>query len=94
VNLARINNGNDCVSSDASLFGKAGVVNPRCFEDNIQWAGGPQLLMPLVYAASSARSLALTLRLFRASTSRHPPNLEAMQGGGGFQVLAVLIQAK
>jgi hypothetical protein len=94
VNLARINNGNDCVSSDASLFGKAGVVNPRCFEDNIQWAGGPQLLMPLVYAASSARSLALTLRLFRASTSRHPPNLEAMQGGGGFQVLAVLIQGK
>ena len=94
VNLARINNGNDCVSSDASFFGKAGVVNPRCFEDNIQWAGGPQLLMPLVYAASSARSLALTLRLFRASTSRHPPNLEAMQGGGGFQVLAVLIQGK
>lgn len=94
VNLARINNGNDCVSSDASLFGKAGVVNPRCFEDNVQWAGGPQILMPLVYAASSARSLALTLRLFRASTNRHPPNLEAMQGGGGFQVLAVLIQGK
>jgi hypothetical protein len=94
VNLARINNGNDCVSSDASFFGKAGVVNPRCFEDNIQWAGGPQILMPLVYAASSARSLALTLRLFRASTNRHPPNLEAMQGGGGFQVLAVLIQGK
>ena len=94
VNLARINNGNDCVSSDASLFGKSGVVNPRCFEDNIQWAGGPQILMPLVYAASSARSLALTLRLFRASTHRHPPNLEAMQGGGGFQVLALLIQGK
>mmetsp|Transcript_52944 Transcript_52944/g.59928 ORF Transcript_52944/g.59928 Transcript_52944/m.59928 type:complete len:3670 (+) Transcript_52944:117-11126(+) len=94
VNLARINNGNDCVSSDASLFGKSGVVNPRCFEDNIQWAGGPQILMPLIYAASSARSLALTLRLFRASTHRHPPNLEAMQGGGGFQVLAILIQGK
>ena len=94
VNLARTNNGNDCVSSDASLFGKAGLVNPRCFEDNIQWAGGPQILMPLVYAAASARSLALTLRLFRASIHRHPPNLEAMQGGGGFQVLAVLIQAK
>ena len=94
VNLARINNGNDCVSSDASLFGKSGVVNPRCFEDNIQWAGGPQILMPLIYAASSARSLALTLRLFRASTHRHPPNLESMQGGGGFQVLAILIQGK
>jgi len=94
VNLARINNCNDCISTDASLFGKAGVVNPRCFEDNIQWAGGPQILMPLVYAAPSARSLALTLRLFRASTDRHPPNLEAMQGGGGYQVLAILIQGK
>ncbi|VEU36285.1 unnamed protein product [Pseudo-nitzschia multistriata] len=94
VNLARINNGNDCISTDASLFGKAGAVNPRCFEDNIQWAGGPEVLMPLVYAAPSARSLALTLRLFRASTNRHPPNLEAMQGGGGFQVLAILIQGK
>jgi len=94
VNLARINNGNDCISTDASLFGKAGIVNPRCFKDNIQWAGGPQILMPLVYAAPSARSLALTLRLFRASTNRHPPNLEAMQGGGGFQVLAILIQGK
>lgn len=94
INLARINNGNECVSSDASLYGKAGVVNPRCFEDNIQWVGGPQILMPLVYVAASARSLALTLRLFRASTNRHPPNLEAMQGGGGFQILAVLIQGK
>ncbi|KAL3922392.1 MAG: hypothetical protein SGILL_002229 [Bacillariaceae sp.] len=94
VNLARINNLNELVSSDASLFGKAGIVNPRCFEDNIQWAGGPQILMPLVYAAPSAKSLALTLRLFRASTNRHPPNLEAMQSGGGFQILAILIQGK
>jgi hypothetical protein len=94
ANLARINNLNELVSSDASLFGKAGIVNPRCFEDNIQWAGGPQILMPLVYTAPSARSLALTLRLFRASTNRHPPNLEDMQSGGGFQILAVLIQGK
>ncbi|KAL3923251.1 MAG: hypothetical protein SGILL_001759, partial [Bacillariaceae sp.] len=94
ANLARINNLNELVSSDASLFGKAGIVNPRCFEDNIQWAGGPQILMPLVYAAPSAKSLVLTLRLFRASTNRHPPNLEAMQSGGGFQILAILIQGK
>jgi Beige/BEACH domain/PH domain associated with Beige/BEACH len=94
VNLARMNNNNDIVSSDASLFGKAGIVNPRCFEDNVQWAGGPHILMPLVYAAPSARTLALALRLFRASTNRHPPNLEAMQGGGGFQILAILIKGK
>lgn len=94
VNVARINNGNENTSSDASLFGRTSVVNPRCFEDNIQWAGGPQILMPLVYSTSSARSLVLTLRLFRASTNRHPPNLEAMQGGGGYQILAILIQGK
>ncbi|KAG7347447.1 WD40 repeat-containing protein [Nitzschia inconspicua] len=94
VNIARLNSSNELVSSDASLFGKAGIVNPRCFEDNVQWAGGPHILMLLVYAALSARSLALALRLFRASTVRHPPNLEAMQSGGGFQILAVLIQGK
>lgn len=94
INLARINMGNELVSTDASVYGKAGVVNPRCFADNVQWAGGPELLMPLVYAAKSPKSLALAMRLMRASTNRHPPNLEAMQGGGGYQMLAVLIQGK
>jgi hypothetical protein len=94
INMARINSNNEFVSSDAAFYGKAGVVTPRCFADNVQWGGGPKLLMPLVYAANSARSMALALRLIRASTNRHPPNLEALQGGGGYQTLAVLIQGK
>jgi hypothetical protein len=94
INMARINASNEFVSTDAAIYGKAGVVNPRCFADNVQWAGGPQILMPLIFAAKSPKSLALALRLIRASTNRHPPNLEAMQGGGGFQMLAVLIQGK
>ena len=94
VNLARINGGNEVVSTDASVYGKAGIVHPKCFADNVQWAGGPELLMPVVNAADSSSHLALALRLMRASTNRHPPNLEAMQGGGGFQMLAVLLQGK
>ena len=94
VNLARINGSNEVTSTDASLYGKAGIVHPKCFADNVQWAGGPELLMPVVNAAESSSHLALALRLMRASTNRHPPNLEAMQGGGGFQMLAVLLQGK
>mmetsp|Transcript_31498 Transcript_31498/g.76019 ORF Transcript_31498/g.76019 Transcript_31498/m.76019 type:complete len:3637 (+) Transcript_31498:249-11159(+) len=94
INMARINSNNEVVSSDAAVYGKGGVVTPRCFADNVQWGGGPKLLMPLVYAANSSRSMALALRLIKASTNRHPPNLESMQGGGGYQTLAVLIQGK
>ena len=94
VNMARINTGNEAVSTDASVFGKAGIVTPRCFADNVQWAGGPEVLMPIVNAANSGGSLALAMRLIHASTDRHPPNLQAMQGGGGFQMLAVLLQGK
>ena len=94
INMARVNSSNEMVSTSAAIYGKAGVVTPRCFADNVQWAGGPQIMMPLMYAASSPRSVVLALRLIRSSTSRHPPNLEAMQGGGGFQMLAVLIQGK
>eukprot|EP00980_Cylindrotheca_fusiformis_P008522 scaffold1807_cov140-Cylindrotheca_fusiformis.AAC.14 len=94
TNMARINSNNEVVSSDAGFYGKAGVVTPRCFADNVQWGGGPKLLMPLVYAANSSRSMALALRLIRASTNRHPPNLEDLQGGGGYQTLAVLIQGR
>jgi hypothetical protein len=94
INMARMNGSNEVVSTDAALYGKAGTVKPRCFADNIQWVGGPEVLMPVVNAAASVSSLALALRLVRASTNRHPPNLEAMQGGGGFQMLAVLLQGK
>jgi hypothetical protein len=94
INMARLNISNEVVSTDAAVYGKAGIVTPRCFADNVQWVGGPEILMPVVNAASSSGSLALALRLIRASTSRHPPNLEAMQGGGGFQMLAVLLQGK
>ena len=94
MNLARINSSNEFVSTSASVYGKAGVVTPRCFADNVQWIGGPQIMMPLTFATTSSKSLALALRLIRSSTNRHPPNLEAMQGGGGFQMLAFLIQGK
>lgn len=94
INMARMNASNEFVSTDAAVYGKAGVVNPRCFADSVQWAGGPEMLMPLIYAATSSKSLSLAMRLIRASTNRHPPNLEAMQSGGGFQMLAVLIQGK
>lgn len=94
VNVARINASKDDVSSDAVVYGGGSVVSPYCFADNLQWAGGPSILLPIVNAAQSGRSLALALRLVRESVHRHPPNLEMLQAGGGYKMLAVLLRQK
>ncbi|CAB9525814.1 Lipopolysaccharide-responsive and beige-like anchor protein [Seminavis robusta] len=94
VNLARINATNETASTDAIVHGKASVVAPNCFADNLQWVGGPSVLLPVVNATRSVRSIALSLRLIRASTHRHTPNLQMMQAGGGYRMLAVLLKEK
>ena len=50
--------------------------------------------MPIVNAAQSSSSLALSLRMIRESVRRHPPNLEMLQAGGGYRMLALLIRQK
>lgn len=94
VNLARINATNETASTDALVHGKGSVVSPNCFADNLQWVGGPAVLLPVVNAARSVQSIALSLRLVRASTHRHTPNLQMMQAGGGYRMLAVLLKEK
>ena len=94
VNVARINSSKEDVSSDATVYGNGSVISPCCFADNIQWVGGPSILLPIVNAAQSRRSLALALRLVRESVHRHPPNLEMLQAGGGYKMLAVLLRQK
>jgi hypothetical protein len=94
VNVARINASKEDVSSDAIVYGNGSVMSPYCFADNIQWVGGPSILLPIVNATQSGRSLALALRLVRESVHRHPPNLEMLQAGGGYKMLAVLLRQK
>jgi hypothetical protein len=50
--------------------------------------------MPIVSAADSSRTLSLSLEILRECCRRHQPNREAMQGGGGYGILAVLLQEK
>lgn len=94
VNLAKLSFLNDGVSTDAIVYGRDSVVVPLSFADNLQWAGGPEILMPLVNAANSSRSLALTLELIREGARCHQPNLQMLQAGGGYRVLGVLLQEK
>lgn len=91
-NVARINSSNDPVSTDAIVYGTGSVVSPHGFADNVQWAGGPSIMMPIVNAARSEKTLALALRLIRASVHRHSPNLEMLQAGGGYKMLANLLR--
>ena len=94
MNIARINSSNESVSIDAVVYGIGSVVSPHCFADNVQWVGGPSVLVPIVNAARSTRTMALALRLIRESVHRHPPNLEMLQAGGGYRMLAVLLRQK
>jgi Beige/BEACH domain/PH domain associated with Beige/BEACH len=94
VNLARLNFANDCVASDAVIYGRSSSAGPTTFADSLQWAGGPALLMPLVSAARVPRALTLSLEILREATQCHPPNLEMMQAGGGYRILAVLLKEK
>mmetsp|Transcript_30241 Transcript_30241/g.46140 ORF Transcript_30241/g.46140 Transcript_30241/m.46140 type:complete len:3721 (-) Transcript_30241:46-11208(-) len=94
VNVARINVSKEDVATDAIVYGRGSVISPFCFADNVQWVGGPSILFPIVNAAQSGRSLALALRLVRESVHRHPPNLEMLQAGGGYKMLAVLLRQK
>lgn len=93
-NLARINSCNEVVATDALVYGSGSIISPHCFADNVQWIGGPNVMLPLVNAANSALSLALALRLIRESVYRHPPNLEMLQAGGGYRMLGLLLRQK
>lgn len=92
INIARINH--ETVSTDALLLGNASRINPGSFADNIQWLGGTKVLLPLVNGVESSKSLALSLRLIRESSHRHLPNLEDLQSGGGYIILALLLRQK
>lgn len=94
VNLARLNYGNDVASTDAAVYGRGSVIAPVGFQDCLRWVGGPSVLMPLVNAANSSATLALSLQMIRLGCQRHRPNLEALQAGGGYRMLSVLLQGK
>lgn len=94
VNLARLNVANENVATDAVIYGGESLVTSMHFSDVLLRAGGPMLLIPIVNAATNPRDLAFALRLIREGTMRHPPNLEYMQGGGGYRILAVLLKEK
>jgi hypothetical protein len=93
INVSRINT-SGTVSTDAVVYGYSSIISPNCFADNVQWIGGPNILMPIVNATQSSSSLALSLRMIRESVRRHPPNLEMLQAGGGYRMLALLLRQK
>ncbi|KAL7542224.1 hypothetical protein ACHAXR_011601, partial [Thalassiosira sp. AJA248-18] len=93
INVSRINSSGSA-STDAVVYGYSSIISPNCFADNVQWIGGPNILMPIVNAAQSSSSLALSLRMIRESVRRHPPNLEMLQAGGGYRMLALLLRQK
>ncbi|KAL7513979.1 hypothetical protein ACHAXN_011851 [Cyclotella atomus] len=82
------------VSTDATVYGYSSIISPHCFADNVQWIGGPNILLPIVNAAQSSSSLSMALRMIRESVRRHPPNLEMLQAGGGYRMLALLLRQK
>ena len=93
ANVAKVNaSGN--FSTDAIVHGSGCIVSPSCFADNVQWVGGPNILLPIVNAAKTPSTLALSLRVIRESSHRHTPNLEMLQTGGGYRVLAFLLHQK
>jgi len=93
INIARINEyGN--VSEDGTLYGSCSIILPQSFSSNLYWAGGPNLLLPLVNAAETAGTLSLALRLIRVASRCHPPNLESLQAGGGYRILGMLLRQK
>lgn len=92
TNIARINS--DHVSTDARIFGHSSVINPITFAENVQWIGGPKVLLPLVNAVNSSACVALALRLIRESSKRHIPNLENLQNGGGYRIIGLLLRQK
>jgi WD40 repeat protein len=94
VNLARLNFGNISTSTDAVVYGRGCVTAPLSFADSLQWIGGPSVLMPLFAMTNSTRPLSVALKIMRESCRRHPPNLESMQSGGGYRMLATLLQEK
>ena len=94
ANLARINSSNEVVATDAVVYGNGSIVSPHSFADNVQWIGGPNLLLPIVNAARTTVSMTLALRLIRESVHRHPPNLEMLQAGGGYRMLGLLLRQK
>ena len=94
VNLARLNFANDSLATDAIAYGRSCFITPTSFSDSLQWIGGPAVLMPVLAMTSSTKSLAIALKVLRESCRRHAPNLESMQHGGGYRMLALLLQEK
>jgi len=94
LNTAHLKFAGDAVSSDGVVFGRETMITPFGFADNLQFAGGPDVLIPLVNAANSSRLLALVLELIREGCRHQRPNLEMLQAGGGYRVLGVLLQEK
>jgi hypothetical protein len=94
VNVAEIHSTSNLISSDAIIHGEGSVVCPVSFGDNVQWLGGPKVLLPLLHASNTPSTIALTLRVLRQSAWRHIPNLEVLHSGGGYPIIALLLAMK
>ena len=92
VNVAKNNSSNENVSTDAIVYGSGSIIAPSCFADDIQWVGGPSILLPIANAACSPSSIALALHLIRESVRLHVPNLESLQTGGGYRMIGLLLR--
>lgn len=94
VNVAKINSNNDCVSSDATAYGLGCIASPACFTESITWTGGVNVLLPIVNAAETHEVLALTLQIVRECIVKNIPNLDTFHSGGGYRMLALLLDQK
>jgi hypothetical protein len=92
-NLARISNV-ETISEDGMIYGCSPIIVPQSFGSNLQWVGGPNILLPLVNASESAGTLSLALRLIRVAAKSYASNLECLQGGGGYRILGLLLRQK
>ena len=92
-NLARISNV-ETISEDGMIYGCSPIIVPQSFGSNLQWVGGPNILLPLVNASESVGTLSLALRLIRVATRSIAANLESLQGGGGYRILGLLLRQK
>jgi len=94
VNVAKINSNNECVSSDAIAYGLGCIATPACFTESVAWIGGANVLLPIVNAAETHEVLALALQIVRECILKNIPNLDTFHSGGGYRMLALLLDQK
>ena len=92
-NVARVSL-SESTATDANGFGVVSITIPQSMSDNVRWGGGPSIFFPFVVSSISIEQLILSLRLIRSSIYLHVPNIDYMQTGGGYRMLAYFLKEK